>query len=46
MILVVDSNTEGPSLVAVRMEHLFAYQFDIENIGWKTCEVEKGSIIL
>ena len=46
VILVVDSNTGGPSLVAVRMEHLFAYQFDIENIGWKTCEVEKGSIIL
>ena len=27
VILVEDSDTGGPSLVAVRMEYLFAYQF-------------------
>ena len=46
MFLVKDSDTGGPSLVAVRMEYLFAYQFCIENFGSKTCEVEKGSISL
>ena len=44
MILVVDSNTGGPSLVAVRMEHLFAYQFDIENIGWKRVRWRKEAL--
>ena len=36
----------GPSLVAIRMEHLFAYQFWYWELWVKTCEVEKGSIIL
>ena len=45
-ILVEDSDSGGPSLVDVRTEYLFAYDFDIENFVWKTYEGEKGIIIL
>ena len=36
----------GPSLVDVRTEYLFAYDFDIENFEWKTYDGGKGTIIL
>ena len=45
-ILVEDSDSGAPSLVDVRTEYLFAYDFDIENFVWKTYEGEKGIIIL
>ena len=41
LMRIKNSDTGGPSLVAVRMEYQLGWNF-----GWKTCEVKKRSVIL
>ena len=44
-ILVEDSDTGGPSSIAVWIECLFSFQFCYVNFMWKTNEGEAESII-
>ena len=46
MILVKDSDTGVRVSLPLGWNTCLLINFDIENFGWKTCEVEKESIIL